>query len=164
MTVATADLHKAINTAWDASGLNALFQAYWTAAEMARFVVLNDQEAAAGQPYPYCVVGQSSSVNISRMSGGVNTLRVVRDVTLRFDIYAGQETGKTAKEVAAELGEELIKVFGGHPTVAATGAIILTNGKHLITQYQNDFGIRIDDNEYQWVVEYLFRIDVPVAV
>jgi len=55
-------------------------------------------------------------------------------------------------------------VFGGHPTVAATGAIILTNGKHLITQYQNDFGIRIDDNEYQWVVEYLFRIDVPVAV
>ena len=167
MTIAGADLRKAIAAAWDGSGLNALFQSYWPADRPpAQFPVLHDQEASPGQPYPYCVLDQTTSGTTDRMSGGVNALREVKDVTMRFNIYAQSDSGlgKSADEMAADLMEEVTKVFGGHPTVAATGAIALDNGKFLIATLENDFGIRIGEEEYQWALVYKFKVDVPVAV
>ena len=162
MSVATADLHKAINTAWDASGLDALFIALGGVTP-----ILNDQEATpAPTSFPYCILEQTSGTTTDRMSGDADSIREVRDISVTFNIHAGLVNGndRTPKEIAANLAEELMKEFGGHPTIAPAASITLDNGNHLITQYQTDYGVRSGDDEYLWVVEYIFRLDVPVMV
>jgi hypothetical protein len=167
MSIASADLIKAINTTWDASTLPTSFQALWPSdSQNTEFFELYDQEAPARQPFPYAATEETGSVTVNRMSKETNDLWEVRDVEVRFNVYATDVSGdnRTSKEIAAYLAEEIMKVFGGHPTVNPTGTITLDNGNHLITEYQNDFGVRTADDFFQWVVIYLFRIDVPVAV
>jgi hypothetical protein len=168
MSIASADLHRAISKAWNRGGLDDVFQALWgSGATASEFSSLCDRQAAAGNPFPYCVFEQLPGVTINRMSGGVSALREIRDVLWSFRIHTRDISGddRAAKEIAADLAEEVMKVFGGHPTVAASHpALYMDHGKHLITQYQNDYGVRTGDDEYQWIVEYLFRLDVPVAV
>jgi hypothetical protein len=167
MSIASADLIKAIHTAWDASTLSTTFQALWPSdSQNSEFFELLDQEAPGGQPFPYAVTDETTSVTVNRMSGGVTSLREVRDIEVRINVFATDVDGdnRTSKEIAAYLAEEIMKVFGGHPTVNPTATITLDNGNHLITEYQNDFGVRTADDFFQWVVIYLFRIDVPVAV
>jgi len=166
MSINAADLHEAINAAWEASVLNATFRALWDADVVpAEFPVLHDQEAGPGQPFPYCVFEQSGGITTDRMSGGTDFIREIRDVPWVFRVHARAVDGddRTAKGIAAALAEEVTKVFGGHPTVAET-ALTLDNGRHLLTQQQNDYGVKTGDDEYQWNVPYIFRLDVPVAV
>ncbi len=165
MTVATADLHRAIEAAWDAAGLDDAFKALWDDPTDVDFVVLDDQEAAAEQPFPYCVMDQTSSATTDRMSGTGDSLWEVRDVSVSFNVQARRRAGdaRTAKEIAVALAAEIMKVFGGHP-VESPAELSLDNGNFLLAEYQNDFGIRTGEDEYQWRVDYLFRLDVPVAV
>ena len=166
MSIASADLLKAINTAWDASTLDATFKALWAASVTdSEWVVLEDQEAMAEHPFPYVVFEQTEGTTTDRMSGGASAIREIRDVPVSFRVHAREISGdsRTAKEIAAYLAEEIMKVFGGHPSTAVTGTMTLTNGNHLITQYQTDYGVRTSDSEYQWTLNYLFRLDVPVA-
>ena len=169
MSVASASVHKAVNTVWDASTLNASFLALRDASVVdADFPVLNDQEATPAQPFPYCVYEQSSSSTTDRMSGAGSTIREIRDVSWNFHIHAREVDGdaRTAKEIAADLAEEVMKVFGGHPTVAATDlSPSLDNSGFLISEYQTDFGVRSgEDDEYRWDVQYILKVDVPLAV
>ena len=155
----TADLQAAIVTAWNASTLNDTFIALW-----AEGVVLRDVESKPGQDLPYCVLDPLAGGNIvtTRMSGR----REIRVIAVDFSISVGEVDGdsRTAKEIAAFLVEEIMKVFGGHPTVAATATITLSNGNHLQTQYQNDFPERTgNDQIYQWTILYFIKVDVPVA-
>jgi len=166
MAIGMADLHKAINTAWDASTLDATFKALWSDPTDTEFFVLNDQEAPGEQPFPYVVMDQTMSSTSNRMSGGITSLREIRNIEIRFNIHTRDidSDGRTAKTIASVLAEEIMKVFGGHPTVTPTGAITLDNGKHLITTYTNGFSIRTEEDQCQWVLVYVFKIDVPVAV
>ena len=163
MSIGSADLRKAINTVWDASTLDSLFTAYWESG-VGSFIVLHDQEAAAGQPFPYCVFSVSAGTTLNRMSGcDGNTVLEVRDLFVRFTVHAKRTTTSSDSEdvIAANLAEEIMKVYGGHPDTPPQ-ALALDSGKHLITTYQNDFGIREGDDEYAWTVSYLFKVDVPV--
>ena len=81
-----------------------------------------------------------------------------------FGINYKEDDARTAKEIAAYLAEEIMKVFGGHPTVVPTGMVALDYGNHLITQYVSDDGVRTGDEEYSWLVSYLFRLDVYVTI
>lgn len=168
MSVNLADLYTAVNAAWEASGLNALFLALRAAGIVdGDFPVLHDQEASPDQPYPYCVMDRiPGSTTINRMSGGATGIREVRDIPVKFNVYAGEVVGdsRSAKAIAVYLAEEVMKVFGGHPSSSPSATITLSNGNHLMTRFENDFGIRIDDNEYQWVIAYTFRVDVPIQV
>ncbi len=168
MSIATADLMNALNTAWDASSLDALFKALRDSSVVeAQFPdVLHDQDAAPKQPFPYCVMGQTTTTTTDRMSGGASALREIRDTGLTLHVHARAVDGdsRTAKEIAAYLAEEIMKVFGGHPTVSPTGTLTLANGSVLIVQYVNDFGLREGEDEYRWTIEYNARADVPVAV
>lgn len=158
----TADVHKAVNAVWNSSGLDAHFTTYWPSGASSEFTVLNDQEAAAGQPFPYVVFRQDAGLIVSRMSGHSSDERhEIRDVPWLFNIHARKASGSSAKTVAVALAEEITKVFGGHPTVAPTG-LTLDNGLHLITQYQNEYGVRTGDDEYQWLLSYRLIVDVPV--
>jgi len=159
MSVGTADLQKAIVTVWNASSLNGVFVALGGVVP-----VLRDQEMVQGQAYPYCVLPQALVNTNTRMSSTVdNANRHVRDITQSFNIHASVVDGddRTAKEIAAYLVEEVMKVFGGHPTEVST-PLVLDNGNHLITQYQREVPVRTGDDQYQWNIEYNFRIDVPV--
>ena len=163
--IGTAGLAKAINTVWETSGLNAKFKALWSSVS-SEFLVLNDQEASPDQLWPYCVFEIGPGITTDRMSGESDkSLWEIHDVPVTFNVHAMLVSGdsRTAKEIAAYLIEEIMKVFGGHPTTHPT-PVVLDNGNFLITQYQNENCVRTGDNEYSWMVSYLFRLDVPVAV
>lgn len=165
MAVASASLHKAIIKVWNNSTLDSIFQAlYKSGVESSEFSVLNDQEASPEQPFPYCVFEQSPGSVEGRMSGSGSCLYEIRDIPWEFRIHARRISGnsKTPKGLSAYLAEEVMKVFGGHPAVKPT-SLSLDSGSHLTTIYQNDYGIRTGDNEYQWNVLYIFRLDVSVT-
>jgi hypothetical protein len=160
-----ADFYSALQTTWNASGLNDTFKALWDS-DTDEYFVINQQEAPGEQPFPYVVMNQTSSNTLNRMSGCGNTLREVRDIQIVFNVHTREREDdlRTAEAIAAYLVEEIMKVFGGHPTENPTGTVTLSNGNHLITTYQNDYHIVTEEGICQWVVIYNFRIDVPVAV
>jgi len=163
MSVGQADLLKSINVVWDESILDATFKALWPAApDGDDFPVLHDTEAIGEQPWPYCVFEIQPGIVSTRMSKSSDELWKIQDVPAVFKIHAAEVAGdaRTAKQIAAYLAEEVMKVFGGHPTVAAT-PMTLDNGDHLVTLYQNDFPMREDNDRWMWTVNYVFRIDVP---
>lgn len=166
MSVLSADIHRAVNSLWNSSGLDDLFTALWPSdITDSEFQVLNDGEAGPAQPMPYCVFEQGAGSTTARMSSRGSVIREIRDIPWEFRVHARAVSGdsRTAKEIAAYLIEEITKVYGGHPTDNPT-ALTLDNGNFLIAQYQNDYGIRTGDDEHEWIVGYLFRVDVPVAV
>lgn len=166
MSIGNADLWKAIAAAWGTYELDAPFKAYWTAAQRTQFPALNDTEAEAAAPHPYCVLEIDKSRVDSRSSAasGSSGTRHIRDVPVDFTVYAKQASGSSAKAIAAALVEEITKVFGGHPTVAARiDGYSMDNGNILIFQFDTDYGIRIDIENYEWHVSYNARLDVPVA-
>lgn len=165
MTLAgSSELHEAINTVWDASSLDADFDTYWDAGEDTEHNVLNDTDAGKEIPFPYCVFVVEEGPVQSRMSGEGMGKQLIRDIPVQFTIHTMLIDGdaRTAKEIAADLVEKVMKVFGGHPTVSPA-ALVLDNAKHLITQFISDFGWRGDDDIYSWTINYNIRLDVPVA-
>jgi len=163
MSVGQDDLLKSINTIWDASTLDATFKALWTdVPDGDDFPVLHDTEAGGEQPWPYCIFESQPGTVVTRMSKGTDDLWMIRDEPAMFKIHACEVDGdvRTAKEIAADLVEEIMKVFGGHPTVAPE-SMSLDNGDHLVTLYQNDYSVREADSCWVWTVNYVFRIDVP---
>jgi len=159
-----AAVHKAVASLWISSGLNELFQAHWAEADRSLYTSLNDGEAAPGTPFPYVVFTARAPNIVTRMSGEDASKQHVNDQPWTFEVYAGSSGTSSAKELAAVVAEEIIKVFGGHPTQAPTAFPDLDNGQVLIVQYQNDWGERQDDSVHKWTVEYNIRTDVPVAI
>ena len=157
------DLHKAVAALWGSSGLDAVFEAYWAVADRGSFEPLNEGAAAPGTPLPYAVFQSSKPTVRVRMSAGGSRKLYVTDCPWQFTVYAEKSGSSSAKEVASLLVEEILKVFGGHPTSGPTG-LTLDNGSVLIVQYQDDYCERIDEDVYQWTVSYNFRTDVPVMV
>lgn len=159
-----SDLSRGLVTAWVDSGLDAAFKAYW-AASGNEFYSLHDQQAPAAQPFPYCVFDQQAGTTITRMTRTKDQTagrREHRSVPLEFRIHARATSDQTSKQLASYLAEEVVKVFGGHPTSVPV-EISLTHGAVLQVQYQTDFGTRDGDQEYLWIVRYQLLLDVPVA-
>lgn len=170
MSIGTADLHTAIAAAWTSAGLDAVFQALQPAGTDAdRWPILNDAEAAPGQGSvpPYCVVEFERPRRLSGMTsvqGSSGEHREVREHVLRFHIHAAAASGKSAKQVASELAAEVVEVFGGHPSVSPSAAPSLANGNVLALRCEADWGVRTEEDRWQWVVEYSVKVDVPVTV
>jgi len=162
--VGSAELHEAINTAWDASSLDAEFTAYWDAGEDADHPVLNDGEASPESPFPYCVYELFAGNTSARMSAEGDSIMEVRDIPGRFTVHAKDSDDLTGREVAAALMEKITAVFGGNATASPFAALSLDNSKHLTTLFVSDFSLRSDDAVFLWTVNYVFRLDVPVFV
>lgn len=166
MAAGSADLHKGIYNLWIGSGLEAQFKSFWLDPTGEGYTAFNETEASPEQPWPYCIFTQYPGIPISRASGisgsGVNR-HEERDVLIDFEILAKNltTTDFSSKELAAYLMEEIMKVFGGHPTVAAQ-AICLDHGGVIKVQYITDEAERKDDEVYMWFVRYIVTIDAPV--
>jgi len=166
MSGGASELHRAIQSAWIAQGLDALFSGYWALADRSLYITLNDAEASPGTPFPYCVFEIPAGTVTDRMSGvEENQNYMVKDVPVNFKIFTSQYGVTTAKLVADALAEKVLEVFGGHPSAAARPVELdMTNYGHLLTQYQTDFGVRLGDGEYLWTIQYIVRLDMPVIV
>lgn len=165
MSVLAVELDEAIATAWDAASLDDQFTTYWAAGQSAEFAVLNDQEAGPGTPMPYCVYsseGTSVATRMTQTPDDTANRREFHNIPIEFHVHARAAGGSSAKAIATTLAEEIMKVFGGHPT-SAPSTLSLTNGSILNVQFQNDFGVREGTEEYQWVVKYLCQVDVVMA-
>lgn len=168
MSVGSADVCKAINAAWDAQSMDDHFTDLWASSVTSSdWEVLHDAEASDDQPFPYVVFEIGVPNTIERMSGNDenDVLMEVRDVPLSFSVYARKISGdgRTAKQIAGDLAEEIMKTFGGHPSESPS-ALTLDNGTALLVEHQTDYGVRQGEDEWQWVVDYVVRVDVPVAV
>lgn len=162
----TADLHKAIDAVWEARNLESKFKKTWSDADKDEYAALNDQEST-DQPFPYCIFQFFDSTTMHRDSGtvGEGQKNETRSIPLEFRVHAREKSGssKSAKRIALNLAGEIMKAFGGDAQVAPAN-LCLDNGGVVYVQYQNDFGTYQGDEEYQWVVEYLITVDVPVAL
>jgi len=166
-----ADLEKAIVTAWNASSLNTLFKQFWDSSrDSTQFRVLCGERASPKQPWPYCVMDypEGATFIVARMRGAGNSkMQEIRDVRFRFSIHAKQTTYDgtlwPAKKLANHLANELMKVYGGHPT-DSPATLTLDNGEVLTVMYDNDYGFVEGNNEYERIIEYVYRLDVPVAI
>ena len=170
MAVNSADLHQAVVAAWDANTLDSVFKAYWSVSDQANHIVLHDEEALAGQPFPYCVFHQEPGTTVSKMTKGSNETKgrfEVRDIPWEFRVHARQMTVNgvvtSAKDIAAGLVDYILRAFGGHPTVEAYPDFTLDNGWILQVTYENDYPVREGDKEAACFVKYRFLIDAPVA-
>lgn len=166
--IAAASLHKAITARWQ-DECDGAFKLYWQESQKTQFTTLNDEEAVAATPMPYCVYKLDPGSVVGRMSGGGTegcaNRQEIWNIPLIFNIHARQWKDvalKSAKTIAIELAGRIMASFGGHPT-EVPNAIVLDTGKILIIQYQNDYGGRTGDEEYSWMVNYICQVDMPVA-
>lgn len=163
--IASAAVHKAIVTVWNASSLNWAFMQNWPISDQSRNSVLHENEAAPGQPFPFCVYEIKQPTVRTRMTSDVaQGRREIHDYPLMFNIHSSvlSGSGKSAKEIASELAEAVIQQFGGHPSSPAFD-IASDVGNILQLQYQSDHCVRTGDEEYQWTIEYIVTLDTPVA-
>lgn len=164
MSIAAADVHKAVAALWESGGLNTAFQAFWSVADRSSFLSLNDGKAAPGTPYPYAVFSAPKPVLKERSSGeGAGGKMQVMDHPWSFEVYASQTSTKSAKQMASDMVVSILAVFGGHPLTSPSD-MPLDNGTMLIAQYQDDWGERISDEIYKWTVNYNLRVDSPLMV
>lgn len=163
MSISGADIEKGVSALWNSSNLDDQFTAFWTATEITNNPVLNDDESTPGNAFPYCVFKVDPGTTITRMSSGESSKQQIRTVPLIFHVFAKQNGSTSAKQIAANMAEEILKVYGGHPTVNPT-PLTLDHGNFLITQLVNDYSVRAEDKVYQWIINYTIMVDVPVAI
>ena len=165
--ITAAGLHKAIVAVWNAHGLEHVFSQFWSAADREEFGAFHEQEAGPSQPWPYAIFAAEPGDVTTRMSGSSehDGGYLTKDVQFSFQVYARTFTGsgKSAKMIAAELIAEIMARYGGHPTIPPQD-MTMDYGEVLTVQYLNDFPTREGDDEYSWTVNYLARLDVPVAI
>ena len=94
MTAGLADIHRAISENWDDYDLDIQFSDFWAEGLDAEFIVLNDEEAAPNQPFPYCVYSIGNVSTVTRMSGGEHEKFELRGGPLTFQVpyYMPQQT------------------------------------------------------------------------
>ena len=160
MSVSSGDLHDAVGTLWTDAGLDDIFTALGGSVPS-----LNETEAREHADFPYCVIEEGLYEVVTRSSGEGCTIREIRDIPWTFHVHAKEVDGddRNAKQIAAYLASEIMKVFGGHPEDSPTKPT-LTYGNFLISQMLRDYPVREDDSNYMWVIDYNFRIDVPVTI
>jgi len=167
-------LHKGLIIRWETDKLDWEFTKLWATASRTRFIPLIDGDRATeGQPFPYCLFSVEAGEVLGRMSGTsddpVNLKWHTREVPVFFTVFAQPTSGdsRDAKTIAADLALKIMASFGGHPDPAAQGSpggIPLDYGQVLQLSYQDDYGVSMDDDVYQWNVNYNALLDFPVAV
>jgi hypothetical protein len=155
----TSDLHRAVAELWLSSGLDGKFRQHWSDEVSNEFLTLHDEQAGPKQPWPYCVYSIQPSSLVTRMSGASSSSKFEhRTFACRFTIHAEQTASQSAKEMAAMMAEEVVRVFGGHPTTPPQempGVIQTT--------LSTDHGMRTESTNYSWILDYEILVESPLA-
>jgi hypothetical protein len=164
--IGTADLWTALVTAWNGSSIDSLFRTLWDSTVEANYQSLSDKIAEPKQPFPYCVVEVMKPHIVTRMTGDEDTKRHIREVMITFRVWAVKiaNDARSAKMMAADLAEEIMKLFGGHPVVKPKVTLTLSNGGVINMQYQSDWSEPAELYRCSHEITYKAVIDVSVAV
>lgn len=84
-----------------------------------------------------------------------------RSVGVKFTVHAKATEGFSAKHIASYLINWVQRIFGGHPSQAAT-LPALHYGRVLWARYVRDIGIQTEYFHHQWQLELEYLVDVPV--
>lgn len=159
-------LEALIQSTWTLTDLDSIFRDYHQDVDdPSEFPVLNDTDASPGHPMPYCVfeAEPNPTVIMRTTASNVKMKRYIQDDLCRFVVHARSTSELSAKELSSLLVDEIKKIFGGHPEIPPMVFPPLGIGNLLLVQYQSDWGVRTGENQYSWVVRYLFRTDNPVT-
>lgn len=181
MAVGAADIRRSLITLWNENDLDSGFKEWWLDSEKEDFTVFFTDVASPHQPSPYCVLHFKEAVKSVLMTSNPN-FREVREVQVGFRAYSDNipirdtpvEDGllgdiigsESAGSVLSSQIEEIMKVFGGHPTVSPQ-IPVLSNGNTLQLQYLNDFFRKTKASESDksgvWELNYEVMVDVPMV-
>jgi hypothetical protein len=159
-------IDKAVKARWVARNLDPLFKALWSD-PLAPYLVLNDTEARANTPMPYCVYQAMQAFRTSRSTAGpCESHKFIEYITcpVQFSIHATKKAGRSAKEIAYELlgredsGDEANDGYGILQAFGSSAAKLVMDGsdRHIQTHVEPDIAMREDDDE--WVVTQLLNI------
>jgi hypothetical protein len=158
------DIHRSIIAVWDSHDIGDFYRDRWASSDRTRYLTITEGEADAKQPWPFCVFDAGSFPVDARSSGSAAyQIREYGSIPVVFNVHAKNTTTETGKAIAADLAEEIVKRYGGHPTVRPS-RLKLTHGGVIHMQLQSSKGVRTGDTEYQWVVEYSLKTDIPAMV
>ncbi len=162
-------IDRAVKRRWTESGLDVLFRAYWADPASMAYLVLNDTEARANTPMPYCVYEAMQGFRSSRSTG--STCEPHKSIEywtfpIQFSIHATQKNGRSAKDIAYELlgrpntgdvlndGSGILKAFHD-----SAGRLEMEGeDRHIQTHIEGDIARREDDTE--WVVVLMLNIEI----
>lgn len=149
--------HEGVVKRWNDSGLNAKFKAYWRNPQNVEYQILQDQEAKPTPPGPYCVYEIGEPVPVAHMTGRkkAHTENQLQNVPFQLRIHASEANGKSGKKVAIELAKHVVAAFDDQ-------FLDFGYDTHVNTTKEVDFGTHEDDNEYLWVIPYLWLVDVAL--
>lgn len=174
MPTGIADLQAGIASLWSDSGLDDTFRSMWMDADIpadlegdaSSYPTLHDIEALPATPvFPYCVLECAVGTDKIRMTGDAPNKKKVQDIQVTFNVHT-KDRGvglPSAKMDCANLLEQVMMVFGGHPTEKPQ-QIELSYGGVLLVQYLNDHIVRTELYHYQGILKYQMRLDVPFAI
>lgn len=156
-------LDKAVNDLWD-EHIDLFIKQHWTEQQKERFITLDENQAMAGTPMPYCVYTMDAPETVARMTKATESegRQEFHQSLWTFNIYANAKNNQSPKQVAAAIADLILATFGGHPTIEPQ-QLNMQIGSVINVQYQTDFGRRLDDEVHQWVVRYLITTDQPMA-
>jgi hypothetical protein len=166
MTVGALELHAAVVALWNNSELDWACKQYWETSKVARWPSLGESMLGPECPFPYATFTIGDFEVISRTTGlAVGIKRAIRSAPLTFTIYAKQlpANARTAKTIAASILDQLLQVFGGHPTVRPQ-RLECVHSHFLNCQYETDYGMTVEDDVYQHVVSYRLMVDSPIGI
>lgn len=151
----TWNLHEAIETHWNESGLAQRFQDEWSDADNTTHKSLWDGDVT-GRPFgPYCAYEFGTPSLVHRDSGTSRTTdNETWDVPLQLRVHAQDKDGISAKTRAINLAKNVAEKFDKW-----TPRLRDTSDRHVTTFRNPDFGTPEGEREYVWTLQYLIRID-----
>lgn len=183
MASGSGEVRRAIIDRWNESNLDDGYTQWWTQEQIDASIALTLDPPPAGTPFPSCALDFDPGRVVSRMSSDSDFKREVREYRIAFKVYSlnfspavlealGHEVGDpnipTVAELAQERIEDIIRVYGGHPTESPL-PLTIQNGNVLQVRYDSDAIKELYDSENTsigiiWRAEYSIWVDVPVAV
>lgn len=162
-------IDKAVRKRWHEHNLDQLFRSFWTNPADMTYYPLNDTEARANTPMPFCVYQAMQGFRSSRSTGRpCESHKSIEYWTMpiQFSIHATKRLSRSGKDIAYELlgrpnsgdvandGYGILKAFDD-----SAGKLDLEGDDiHVQTHIEGDIAMREDDEE--WMVTLLLNIDI----
>ncbi len=164
--MSSATLDEAIARRWREKNLNALFKQFWQNPAETDYHPLNDTDARANTPMPYCVYEKGTPTREFRSTGSTcepeNEVEYwILPVNFRLHCHtpaAGKpHFGRTGKDILREIiGQSYPNGYGvlGAFDDAAGNLNLGGNDRHGQTITGPDFHTREDDDVWAWVLQF----------
>jgi hypothetical protein len=149
---------EAINMRWDDADLDSAIRNEWPAASKlsTKYQPLNDQEARPVPPGPYVVYEIMSPFVVGHMTGaeGTQEENQFQRMLVQFTVHASSTATESGKARAIRIAKLIAEAFDPE-----TFPWTMYDDAHVSVTREADFGVREDDDEWAWALQYNVMID-----